>query len=123
MELLPALAKQSGLFAFYVNQAGFSGGDKWGDGDSFPGLACAFDPRGRLIAEHNPNESGSVDGMIVAEVSRKLLTSVGDSSAPASDAKAKPVLNSSKKPVRICLVPDTPEPKTDRDEQQRETER
>ena len=62
MKFLPARAADHGLYVFYANQAGRSG-DYW-----YPGLALALDPSGKLVGEHRPTE-----GMIVTDVSRKLL--------------------------------------------------
>ena len=55
-------AEDNGMYIFFANQAGKSG-NAW-----FPGLCLAFDPKGKLIAEHLPDE-----GMIVTKVCRETI--------------------------------------------------
>jgi predicted amidohydrolase len=55
-------AEDNGMYIFYANQAGKSG-NAW-----FPGLCMAFDPEGKLIDEHMPDE-----GMIVTKVCRETI--------------------------------------------------
>tara|TARA_Y100001934_G_scaffold220138_1_gene262026 strand:- start:811 stop:2499 length:1689 start_codon:yes stop_codon:yes gene_type:complete len=90
MKFLPARAGDSRMYVFYANQAG-QAGDYW-----YPGLALALDPRGKLVGEHRPTE-----GMIVTEVSKKLLAKARAESAPARVELPK---NSAGQPVTVVEI-------------------
>ena len=90
MKFLPNRARNSRMYVFYANQAGRSG-DYW-----YPGLALALDPRGKLVGEHRPTE-----GMILTDISKKLLAQSRQQPSTASDRTPK---NSNGQPVTVVNV-------------------
>jgi len=90
MKFLPTRASSSRMYVFYANQAGRSG-DYW-----YPGLALALDPHGKLVGEHRPTE-----GMIVTDISKKLLAKARRQPAKA---KGRPPENSTGQRVAVVVV-------------------
>ncbi|MBO35413.1 MAG: hypothetical protein CMO64_04380 [Verrucomicrobiales bacterium] len=90
MAFLPVRASHSRMYVFYANQAGRSG-DYW-----YPGLALALDPQGKLVGEHRPTE-----GMIVTEISKKLLEEVR---AKPLATNSTPPRNSAGQQVKVVKV-------------------
>ncbi|MEO1996642.1 MAG: nitrilase-related carbon-nitrogen hydrolase, partial [Planctomycetaceae bacterium] len=90
MKFLPARASGSRMYVFYANQAGRSG-DSW-----YPGLALALDPLGKLVGEHRPTE-----GMIVTDISKKLLAEARAKPAKANGSSPK---NSAGQLVAVVAV-------------------
>lgn len=90
MKFLPARAADHCLYVFYANQAGRSG-NYW-----YPGLALALDPNGKLLGEHRPTE-----GMIVTDISKRLLRKLQSRRKPADPSLPK---NSAGQPVSVVII-------------------
>ncbi len=97
VKLMRRWSAQSGLYIFYANQAGKSG-SSW-----FPGLVLATDPHGQLIAEHLPTE-----GMLVTEVSRRVLADACPTGPGEEEDTAGGPVNSAGRDVSVRVVPGTP---------------
>ena len=92
--LMRRWSAQSGLYVIYANQAGKSG-PAW-----FPGLVLVTDPHGQLVAEHLPTE-----GMLVAEVSRRVLSAACPSGPGEENDTAEKPVNSAGEAVAVRVVP------------------
>ena len=92
-ELMRRRSAQSGLYVFYANQAGKSG-PSW-----FPGLVLVTDPHGELVAEHLPTE-----GMVVTEVSRRVLAAACPTGLDGEDDISAGPVNSAGEAVAVRVV-------------------
>ena len=88
LEIMQEHALLSGMYVFYANQAGQSGGN------SFPGLAMSVGPTGHLLDEHLPTE-----GMIVTEITKRPPEEANK--AIENQEETEQLLNSSGAPVSI----------------------
>ena len=98
-KLMRRWSAQSGMYVFYANQAGKSG-PAW-----FPGLVLVTDLHGQLVAEHLPAE-----GMVVTEVSRRVLASACPTGLDEEDGTAEGPVNSMGEVVSVRGVPGTHTP-------------